>query len=64
MSELKEMPIHELNAKELPACCPNATMPRWSAHPRIFIDVTHGESSCPYCGTRYKLRNEKALEAC
>ncbi|CAG7597343.1 zinc-finger domain-containing protein [Candidatus Vallotia tarda] len=62
MNKLREMPLHELSPQELPAYCPDPTMPRWSAHPRIFIDVTHGESRCPYCGTRYKLRDEKVLK--
>ncbi|MGV4870661.1 zinc-finger domain-containing protein, partial [Burkholderia pseudomallei] len=52
MSEIKEMPLIELTAKDLPAYCPNPAMPRWSAHPRVFIDVSHGEARCPYCGTR------------
>jgi uncharacterized Zn-finger protein len=42
MSEIKEMPLVELSAKDLPAYCPNPAMARWSAHPRVFIDVTHG----------------------
>ena len=36
--------------------CPNAKMPLWSNHPRVFIDVrTTGHGQCPYCGTRYEL---------
>jgi uncharacterized Zn-finger protein len=36
--------------------CPNAKMPLWSNHPRVFIDVaTTGEGKCPYCGTAYRL---------
>jgi uncharacterized Zn-finger protein len=36
--------------------CPNPRMPLWSNHPRVFIDLaSHGEGSCPYCGTRYTL---------
>ena len=50
-----EMPVVELKAAELPAFCPNPAMPIWSAHPRVFLDVTHGEAACPYCGTRYRL---------
>ena len=49
MSDLKEMPLVELSAKDLPAFCPNPKMQRWSTHPRVFIDVTHGEARCPYC---------------
>ena len=62
MSEIKEMPLVELSAKDLPAYCPNPSMPRWSAHPRVFIDVTHGEARCPYCGTRYKLRDGEVVK--
>jgi uncharacterized Zn-finger protein len=37
-------------------------MPRWSSHPRVFIDVTHGEARCPYCGTRYKLKDGEVVK--
>ena len=37
-------------------------MARWSAHPRVFIDVSHGEARCPYCGTRYKLRDGEVVK--
>jgi uncharacterized Zn-finger protein len=47
----------ELDARDLPAFCPNPKMPIWSGHPRVFIDVTHaGEGRCPYCGTTYRLK--------
>ena len=36
--------------------CPNPAMPLWSNHPRVFIDLTHGEGKCPYCGTVYRLK--------
>ncbi|MGF6369969.1 branched-chain amino acid aminotransferase [Paraburkholderia sp. RAU6.4a] len=62
MSEIKEMPLVELSAKDLPAYCPNPAMPRWSAHPRVFIDVSHGEARCPYCSTRYKLRDGEVIK--
>ncbi len=50
-----ELPVVELKAKDLPAYCPNPSMTAWSSHPRVFIDVSHGEAACPYCGTRYRL---------
>ena len=62
MSELKEMPLVQLSAKDLPAFCPNPNMPRWSTHPRVFLDITHGEARCPYCGTRYKLKDGETVE--
>ena len=46
----------ELGASDLPAFCPNPRMPIWSSHPRVFLDVSHGETRCPYCGTAYRLK--------
>jgi uncharacterized Zn-finger protein len=50
----------ELKASELNTLggvhCPNPSMPSWSSHPKVFIDVAkHGHGSCHYCGTEYKL---------
>ena len=61
MSNVNEMPLIEVRAKDLPVYCPNPEMARWSAHPRVFIDVTHGETKCPYCSTRYKLREGEVV---
>jgi len=46
----------ELAGKDLPAYCPNPAMPIWSSHPRVFLELTSGESKCPYCGTVYRLK--------
>ncbi|CAM2141059.1 Zinc-finger domain-containing protein [Pararobbsia alpina] len=62
MNDNTQMPLVELSAHDLPAYCPNPNMARWSSHPRVFIDVTHGEARCPYCGTRYKLREGEVLK--
>lgn len=57
MSATQESTAVLLDAKDLPAYCPNPTMPAWSAHPRVFLDVVDtGEAKCPYCGTVYKLK--------
>ncbi|QJQ05546.1 zinc-finger domain-containing protein [Undibacterium piscinae] len=56
--------VVELQAKDLPAHCPNPTMPLWSSHPRVFLDLSHGGSAtCPYCGTLYKLAPGTVLKA-
>ncbi|HRK57036.1 MAG TPA: zinc-finger domain-containing protein [Burkholderiaceae bacterium] len=59
-----QLPVVELTAQELPAFCPNPSMPVWNHHPRIFLDVGHGaEAMCPYCGTRYRLKaGERAAQ--
>ena len=46
----------ELDANELPAFCPNPRMTLWNQHPRVYLDVTHGSATCPYCGTVYRLK--------
>jgi uncharacterized Zn-finger protein len=51
-----------LSAKDVPAFCPNPNMPRWSTHPRVFLDISHGEARCPYCGTRYKLKDGETIK--
>jgi len=48
--------VVELEAKDLPAFCPNPSMPVWCHHPKVFLDVTStGQAKCPYCGTVYQL---------
>ncbi len=45
-----------VTAKDLPVYCPNPSMPLWSSHPRVFLDIADtGRVACPYCGTRYRL---------
>lgn len=49
-------PVVELSAGDLPAYCPNPSMPLWEWHPRVFLDIVNeNEAMCPYCGTRYRL---------
>lgn len=56
--------VVELDADDLPACCPNPKMPLWSSHPKVYLDVTTtGEATCPYCGTRYKLKDGVRVHA-
>ena len=56
MSEANEPVPVAVKASDLPVFCPNPTMPLWSSHPRVFLDIGEtGETMCPYCGTRYKL---------
>jgi uncharacterized Zn-finger protein len=52
----------ELEAKDLPAYCPNPSMPIWSTHPKIYIPLgIEGEGKCPYCGTVYRLKPGEVL---
>ncbi|MEZ0232130.1 MAG: zinc-finger domain-containing protein [Methylophilaceae bacterium] len=47
----------EVSAKDLPLHCPTDAVSLWCSHPRVFLDLTaSGEASCPYCGTKYKLK--------
>lgn len=56
MAEPRELALVDVQPGELPVFCPNPRMPLWSSHPRVFLDVAAtGETSCPYCGTRYRL---------
>jgi uncharacterized Zn-finger protein len=56
--------VVELDAKDLPAFCPNPQMPIWCHHPRVFLDLSHqNEARCPYCGTAYRLREGQHARA-
>ena len=56
MAGVKDSAEVVVRARDLPVHCPNPTMPLWSSHPRVFLDVAvTGEAMCPYCGTRYRL---------
>ena len=60
-TDTRALPVVTLEAKDLPACCPNPAMPLWNHHPKVFLDVaTTGEAKCPYCGTGYKLKGRPA----
>ncbi len=41
--------------------CPNPKQALWANHPRVYIDVSHGDGQCPYCGTVYKLKAGEKL---
>jgi len=48
--------VVEINASDLPAFCPNAKMPPWSSHPRVYLELgATGKAMCSYCGTKYRL---------
>ncbi len=52
----QQRPIVVLQAEDLPAYCPNPSMPVWNHHPRVFLEVgADAPTLCPYCGTRYQL---------
>lgn len=56
--------VIELQAKDLPAHCPNPAMSLWSSHPRVYLDLSHGgKATCSYCGTQYKLAPGTVLKA-
>ena len=64
MSNVKEPNINftEITAKDLPLHCPTAAVAAWSSHPRVFLDITKtGQVACPYCGTRYKLKDGEVI---
>ena len=59
----QQMSYVELDGKDLPAFCPNPSMPVWSSHPRVFLDMgDYGEGKCPYCGTVYRLKPGTAIK--
>ena len=62
MTSTQALPAVELKAADLPAFCPNPSMPVWNHHPRVFLDLTTGEQMCPYCGTIYRLKEGETVK--
>jgi uncharacterized Zn-finger protein len=48
----------EVSSADLPLHCPLPSQALWNAHPRVFLPIEEtGEALCPYCGTRYTLKD-------
>jgi len=61
---MKTKSVVELDLSDLPAHCPNPSMPLWSSHPKVFLDLSHnGHATCPYCSTEYQLKAGVTLKA-
>jgi uncharacterized Zn-finger protein len=38
------------------------TYAMWASHPRVFLDIAAtGHVACPYCGTKYKLKEGEVV---
>lgn len=47
----------EVTATDLPLHCPTPQVALWAMHPRVFLDFgAENEVMCPYCGTKYRLK--------
>lgn len=48
--------VTAITAADLPLHCPTDSMPLWSQHPKVYLDLDdHGHGKCPYCGTEYQI---------
>lgn len=50
---------YEVTQSDLPLSCPMPGMALWNSHPKVYLPIVDdgGESTCPYCGARYVLRD-------
>ena len=49
--------LYQVNAKDLPLCCPMPEMAVWNSHPKVYLPIEEtGQVVCPYCGARYILQ--------
>jgi len=61
MNQPKPTPVIEVTHDELPMHCPAPTADLWDSHPRVFIPLEDTpEASCSYCGTVYRLVEDKS----
>lgn len=49
----------KVTINDLPLACPMPDTPLWARHPRVYIDVLHGETVCPYCSASYEFVGDK-----
>ncbi len=53
----------EVTQKDLPLCCPLPDQHLWDAHPRVYLPIAaEGRVVCPYCETRYTLKDFAQLQ--
>ena len=38
-------------------CCPLPEHVSWNNHPRVYIKLEDGKGICPYCSTKFTVRN-------
>jgi uncharacterized Zn-finger protein len=50
---------YEVTRSDLPLSCPMPGMTLWNSHPKVYLPIVEdgGESTCPYCGAHYVLRD-------
>lgn len=56
-----EPTVRTVTRKDLPLSCPMPDAEVWNMHPRVYLPIEDDpkhEATCPYCGARYKLRDE------
>jgi len=52
---------YEVTRADLPLHCPTDQMSLWNTHPRVYLPIEEsGEATCPYCGTHYVLKDDRA----
>jgi len=61
MKQTKKQTVVEVSADQLPMHCPAPGSALWDSHPRVFIPLEDSpEAACSYCGTVYKLVENKS----
>lgn len=50
---------YQVSRDELPLSCPTDEMLLWNAHPKVYLPIEKtGVEVCPYCGTKFILKDE------
>jgi len=60
MTQTKKQAVVEVTRDSLPMHCPLPDAPLWDSHPRVYIPLEDSpEATCPYCGTVFRLVDDK-----
>lgn len=55
---------YEICRKELPLSCPNSLVDLWDKHPRVYLPIEKtGYAICPYCETKYFLKEDEYIQS-
>lgn len=51
--------VYEVSRDQLPLHCPTPDTSLWNSHPQVYLPIEDegGEAVCPYCGTKYVLKD-------
>jgi uncharacterized Zn-finger protein len=48
--------LMRVDKNNTPHSCPPKGATIWNMHPKVFLEFVSGKASCPYCGSKFELK--------